>query len=198
MGQIQKVLFMRLKNDLGALNGVADPRVLATWTPLLGAVDSTRVVPSPYLQAPASTPGEERTFGGGNETLDGIEISLGSGPSMFEAVMYGRKQQAIEQLKKLKGEKIGVYLFDGDGQIGCIVDDAQDPSVYRPIPIHSLFVSDKGFGNYDGPDTNSIRWKMRPNWSDKFAVLRLLDFTADDLTAPDAGDFNDDFNDDFA
>ena len=74
-GQIQKVAFQRLYTDAGARNcfeGTPDGKdikKLAAWTPLLAAVDSTKVAMSPYIQAPTAEGGAPRTFGGGNETL---------------------------------------------------------------------------------------------------------------------------------
>ena len=79
-GQIQKVAFQRLvasgvKNSFTTAN---DIKLLASWTTLKAANDSTKIVISPYINAPTVEAGEARTFGGGNETLGGVEEILGA------------------------------------------------------------------------------------------------------------------------
>ena len=71
-GQIQKVAFQRLYKSTGEINSftkAAEIELKASWTPLLSADDDTKVVVSPYIQAPTAEAGAPRTFGGGNETL---------------------------------------------------------------------------------------------------------------------------------
>ena len=60
--------FYEWKSDYGVSVG---------WTPLLSAADSTKIVVSPYIQAPTAEAGAARTFGGGNETLGGVEEIIG-------------------------------------------------------------------------------------------------------------------------
>jgi hypothetical protein len=43
----------------------------------MSAADSTKIVISPYIQAPNVEAGAARTFGGGNETLGGVEQIIG-------------------------------------------------------------------------------------------------------------------------
>src|SRR3990172_7114077 len=80
-GQIQKVIFQRIfktgstKNEF--LVASALPTVLASWTPLLAVADGSKVVQSPYIQAPTTEPGAAKTYGGGNETLGGLELIIG-------------------------------------------------------------------------------------------------------------------------
>ena len=56
-GQVQKVAFQRLTKDDGSKNSFTSEKAitaLASWTPLLSAADSTKVVVSPYIQAPTA------------------------------------------------------------------------------------------------------------------------------------------------
>ena len=81
-GQIQKVAFQRLRKDDGTKNSFTTALPItakASWTPKLTAEDSTKIVVSPYIQAPTNEPGAARTFGGGNETLGGVEEIIGHG-----------------------------------------------------------------------------------------------------------------------
>lgn len=180
-GQIQKVAFQRLvasgvKNAFTTLN---DIKLLASWTTLKAAADSTKVVISPYINAPTVEAGEARTFGGGNDTLGGIEEILGANPTSFSAVLRKMPATTIRDLKKLMCEadagNLGVYLFDENGMIGAIQDGAT-PTTYYPIPVRSLFVGDKSLGGFEAPDSNTISWSFLPDWSDYLAKVAPTDF----------------------
>lgn len=176
-GQIQKVAFQRLykstgeKNSFTASAGIGEK---ASWAPLLLADDDTKIVVSPYIQAPTVEAGAPRTFGGGNETLGGIEEIIGREPTPFTAVMRKMPQSLIKALKDLQCESdsqnLGVYLFDENGAIGAL----QDPTITKthyPIPIRSLFIGDKTLGGFEAPDSNAIQWMFLPNWSDDLAII---------------------------
>jgi len=65
-GQVQKVAFQRLMKDDGSKNSFTSEKAitaLASWTPLLSAADSTKIVVSPYIQAPTAEAGAARRFG---------------------------------------------------------------------------------------------------------------------------------------
>lgn len=181
LSQVQKVIFQRIystgttKNKF-ELGGLLDPKDLASWSPLLAAVNATKVVPSPYLQAPTSEAGAAREYGGGNETLGGIPIIIGREPSTFTANVLRSKQSTIEAMKSLQCENIGVYLIDEHGSIAGLTDDQASPGEFYPIPISSFFVGDKALGGLESPDMNLVSWRFAPNWSDKFHIVRPADF----------------------
>ena len=180
-GQIQKVAFQRLTAS-GAKNkfdSLASILLKASWSALLTANDSTKIVVSPYIQAPTAEAGEARTFGGGNETLGGVEEVIGRNPTPFSGVLRKIPQSTIKIMKELQCESysdnLGVYLFDENGAIGAIQDGAT-PTTYYPIPIRSLFIGDKTLGGLEAPDSNSISWSFLPNWSDNLAIVMPTDF----------------------
>lgn len=181
-GQIQKVAFQRLYKSTGEKNSFktdAGIEKKASWTPLLSADDDTKIVISPYIQAPTAEAGAARTFGGGNETLGGVEEIVGREPTPFTGVMRKLPQKIIKALKELQceswGDNLGVYLFDENGAIGAI-QDAKTATTYYPIPIRSLFIGDKTLGGYEAPDSNNIQWAFLPNWSDDLAIIVPEDF----------------------
>lgn len=178
MGQVQKVIFQRIYKTAGEKNSVADPLKKATFTPMFSAADGTKMTISPYIQGPTSEPGAARTFGGGNQTLGGIEITIGREPTTFSATIYQESQKTIAALKEYMCENIGVWLIDENGNIGCLVDNVAKPTAYMPIPIGKLFVGDKKLGGFEEPDSNSIEWAFFPNWSDNFHIIKRdkLDF----------------------
>lgn len=181
-GQIQKVAFQRLYKSTGEKNSFktdAGIEKKASWTPLLSADDDTKIVISPYIQAPTAEAGAARTFGGGNETLGGFEDIVGREPTPFTGVMRKLPQKIIKALKELQceswGDNLGVYLFDENGAIGAI-QDAKTATTHYPIPIRSLFIGDKTLGGYEAPDSNNIQWAFLPNWSDDLAIIVPEDF----------------------
>lgn len=181
-GQIQKVAFQRLTKATGERNSFttnAGIEKKASWTPLLSADDDTKVVVSPYIQAPTAEAGAARTFGGGNETLGGIEEIIGREPTPFAGVMRKLPQTIIKALKELQCESdsqnLGIYLFDENGSIGAL-RDAKTKTTYYPIPIRSLFIGDKTLGGLEAPDSNAIQWSFLPNWSDDLAIVSPEDF----------------------
>lgn len=181
-GQIQKVAFQRLYKSSGEKNSFTTTAGIgkkASWTPLLSADDDTKIVISPYIQAPTAEAGAARTFGGGNETLGGVEEIVGREPTPFTGVMRKLPQKIIKALKELQceswGDNLGVYLFDENGAIGAI-QDAKTATTHYPIPIRSLFIGDKTLGGYEAPDSNNIQWAFLPNWSDDLAIIVPEDF----------------------
>lgn len=179
-GQIQKVAFQRLEAS-GTKNGFstsAKITALASWTALMAAADSTKIVVSPYIQAPTTEAGAARTFGGGNETLGGVEMIIGREPTTFTGAIRAVAQSVIKTIKALQCEAIadnlGVYLFDENGNICCIKGAAENE--YHPIPIRALFVGDKTFGGLEAPDSNAIQWSFLPNYSDDLGIVAPTDF----------------------
>lgn len=181
-GQIQKVAFQRLYKSTGEKNSFktdAGIEKKASWTLLLSADDDTKIVVSPYIQAPTAEAGAARTFGGGNETLGGVEEIMGREPTSFTGTMRKLPQTIIKALKQLQceswGDNLGVYLFDENGAIGAI-QDAKTATTHYPIPIRSLFIGDKTLGGYEAPDSNNIQWVFLPNWSDDLTIIVPVDF----------------------
>lgn len=181
-GQIQKVAFQRIYSSGTTKNSFTTAAAIdkkASWTALTSAADSTKIVISPYIQAPTSEAGAARTFGGGNETLGGVEEVIGREPTTFSAVLRRIPQNVIKALKELQCESwadnLGVYLFDDNGNIEALQDETT-PTTYYPIPIRSLFIGDKNHGGLEEPDSNAISWTFLPNYSDNLAIIAPDDF----------------------
>ena len=173
LGQIQKVIIQRRFSSAGVLNKIAatDIKSKTAMAALAAAADGTKIIISPYIQNPTTTPGEARTFGGGNQTLGGIEIVIGREPTTFTGVIYQEAQSVIKTLKTYSCEKIGVFLIDENGNIGAI-DETGDGANYAPIPVDKFFVGDKNLGGYEEPDSNTISWSFYPNWSDNLVLIK--------------------------
>lgn len=181
-GQIQKVAFQRLKQADGTKNSFtssASILLLASWTALLAATNGTKVVVSPYINAPADSGGDARRTGGGNDDLGGISEVLGGNPVQFDGQLRGVPQSVIKVMKELECEanagNLGVFLFDENGKIEAIKDKTT-ATTYYPIPIRSLFIGSKIHGNFDAKDSNAISWLYPDNYSDQLVIVTPTDF----------------------
>ena len=181
-GQIQKIAFQRLRKADGTKNSftsTASILLKASWTARMAANDGSKIVLSPYVQAPTNEAGKPRTFGGGNETLGGVEIIIGREPTTFSAVIRSVQQSVIKAMKDLQCEaqadNLGVYLIDENGAVECVKDESAANTFY-PIPIRSLFVGDKSHGGLEAPDSNAIQFAFLPNYSDNLSIQVPTDF----------------------
>lgn len=176
-GQVQKIVFQRRTKDDNTPNKFikvsADPKEKASWTPLLAAVDDTKVTPTPFISEPENEPGEARTYGGGNATLNGIPLILGKEPSPFTCKLLESTQDVSREIQKLMREEgnLAVFLINEHGQIGMLSDGKAQPEEYYPIPIHSFFITDKVLGGFEEPDSNEMQFMFAPNWSHNFVVI---------------------------
>ena len=166
-GQVQKIAFTRIGNLFSnSSNPITD---LASWTAFLSAEDSTKIVITPYVEAPTMEGGDEKTFGGGNTTLDGIIMVLGSQPIRMSFALRNYPQTIISALKVLtKIKDLGVFLFNDNGGIICL----QEGGTYLPIPIRALFVGDLILSGRTQPDRNTMKFSFKSNYSDKLVVVK--------------------------
>lgn len=166
-GQVQKIAFTRIGNLFSnSSNPITD---LASWTEFLSAEDSTKIVVTPYVEAPTMEGGDEKTFGGGNATLDGIIMVLGSQPIRMSFALRNYPQTIISALKILtKIKDLGVFLFNDNGEIICL----QEGGTYLPIPIRALFVGDLILSGRTQPDRNTMKFSFKSNYSDKLVVVK--------------------------
>lgn len=181
-GQIQKVAFQRLYKANGVRNSfttTADIKLKASWTALLSAEDGSKVVVSPYINAPADSGGDARMTSGGNDDLGGIAEVLGGNPVQFDGSLRSVPQSVIKTMKALQCEanagNLGVFLFDENGKIEAIQDETTT-TTYYPIPIRALFIGSKIHGNFDAKDSNAISWQYPDNYSDDLAIVTPSDF----------------------
>lgn len=184
-GQIQKLAFQRLRGTAGTANKFTAEKPIAkkaSWDALLTAMDDTKIVVTPFLNAPTAEAGAARTFGGGNDSLGGIEEVVGSEPTPFTAVFRRLPQNIVKAMKELvcesQAHNLGVYLIDENGAVGALSGETEGD--YMPVPVESLFIGDKTLGGFDAPDSNAIQFSFRPNWSDDLKVI-ACEFDARDL-----------------
>ena len=146
---------------------------------MLAAADGSKIVVSPYINAPADSGGDARMSSGGNDDLGGIPEVLGGEPVQFTGSLRSVPQSVIKAMKPLMCEanagNLGVYLFDENGKIEAL-QDATTATTYYPIPIRGLFIGSKIHGNFDAKDSNAISWYYPDNYSDQLAIVTPTDF----------------------
>lgn len=187
-GQIQKVAFQRLTDDSGKRNKFSNSvgwdviDDIANWQSAMASANSSKIVISPYIYSPTQETGAPRTFGGGNDSLGGVEEIIGREPSAFTGSLRNIPQSVAKILKTLQCESeagnLGVYLIDENGNVEGLSDpDATSSDGYiYPIPIRAFFVGDKVHGGIDNPDTNAIQWSFLPNYSDELHIFPITTF----------------------
>ena len=181
-GQIQKVAFQRLRKADGTRNSFTSAAAIglkASWTALLAAAEGSKIVVSPYINAPADSGGDARMSSGGNDDLGGIAEVLGGNPVQFDGQIRSVPQSVIKIMKELQCEanagNLGVFLFDENGNIQA-VQDQTTATTYYPIPIRALFIGSLIHGNFDAKDSNAISWQYPDNYSDDLAIVKPSDF----------------------
>ena len=170
-GQIQKLAFVRIystgttKNNFDTTNDITK---LTTWQKFIGISDGTKIVVTPFVEAPTQDGGDAITFGGGNDTLGGVEMRVGRNATNMSFALREWMQSAIKSLKALECEgALGVYLINEHGQI----EARKVGEEYFPLPIQSLFVGDKIHGGLQEPDSNSLQFSFSPNYSDDLVIV---------------------------
>lgn len=170
-GQIQKIIFQRIftsgtnKNTMTKANAVT----LATWTALFSADDGTKVIITPYVEAPTADGGDAITFGGGNDTIGGVTKVIGTNPTNMTFALRQIVQSIAKGLKALMCElNLGVYFINGDGQI---MGKEVSKDNFGPIPIQTLFVGDLKLNGLETPDENALSFSLPANWSDDVAII---------------------------
>lgn len=166
-GQVQRIAFQRLS---GAAFTSSTIGKLTNWTSALSETDDDKIVVSGYVNAPDFEAGGARTYGGGNDSLDGIEEVIGADPTTFSGQLRNVPNTKIKLYKQLmceaKAGNLGVYFFNGNNQVLCGTN-------YGAIPIRNLFVGDKDLGGLDEPDVNALSFSLLPDWSDNTDIFDL-------------------------
>lgn len=175
-GQTVRYILMRLKNG-AVTNKITGADTKLAWDNAIALEDSGKVVFSPEIAAPNSTPGDARFYGGGNQTPGGVRLQMGANPGTFEYEFLAQPQSTIEQLKLMaKERKVGIFLVNDQGVIaGKGTGTANE---IQPFPINAFFVSDKKLGGFEEPDKNLGSFDTPAGWSAGFTMVVPSDFDA--------------------
>ena len=185
-GQVQKLLFQRAAQVAG-FGTLTTTKLLATWTTLLTAVDSTKVVVTPFVAGFTPENGKPREFGSGNEVRDGVPIIFGTGPTKVVVKIYEPTTAIIANLKALECESLEVAFINEQGYYGFqALMAATGLPTANPVAADKMHgfnalqfhVSDRVLGGFDGPDHVEISFSMPANWSTAFCIVAPTDHSA--------------------
>jgi len=146
------------------------PEASTGWTTLKTAPDSTKVIYLPLFGGePTITPGEEITFGGGdNSTLNGKIQHIGFSPSEFLARYDGLTSAQESELDEIRceGSDIEVYFVTYDNKIiGKL--DAATSNLFTGIPVESaLVLLGRSVQGFSAKDSNQFKFQLAKNWSE--------------------------------
>lgn len=184
-GQIQRFLFQRQGHvfDSTLMVSPNSIKLLASWTPLLTAVDDTKVISTPKMAnviIPKATPKKEG--GGDNTTIDGIEVIVGVGPITLTGDLISIPAKTILQLKTALGpeEDLEVFMINQYGQIigWDIAPDAPGTKVKGLQTAGRVFVGDAGNEGYATLDKAIFTFSFAEGWRDQCVLIKPTDFNA--------------------
>jgi len=188
MGQIQRAWFVR-KGEVvwdtataGAANVPAAivgdlVTVIAGWTTLKTAVDSTKVVFAPLFGGDITiTPAEAITQGGNdNSTLNGATYFVNFPDSTFAARYDQLGAQQTSDLKELVCEDLEVYFINEDGDI---IGDASTTGTFKGFDCTNVALGSRNVQGFSTRDSNIMSFQLDSDWDTVFEKQTPTDFNA--------------------
>lgn len=186
LGQFQRIAVVRKgavrfdtvtpANNIPATITGLDPTTEAPWTVLRAAADDSHVVFTPLMSDPITEPGEEKTFGGGdNTTRNGITYHLGFDPTTFTCRYDYLTALQTKQMKELKCEDLEVFFVNDEGKLL----GRRDGDIWRGFDIIGVpTLQSRSVGGFAAIDSNLFRFQMRDDWDTVFEKLTPVDFNA--------------------
>jgi hypothetical protein len=142
-------------------------KVAATWTPLLTASDSTKVVITPYIAGVVIPPGEVLKEGGNdNSTINGIPRITGLGfvpvtaqPQSLQATVRAALQALGSESSLSPGfTNLWVYFFNRFGQIIANADGSG-------FDAYNVMAGDAGTEGFAKLNTMNFGFDLAGGWS---------------------------------
>ena len=168
-GQIQKLVFWRHGQTIASVGSMETE---AVWTVQLAATGDTKAVVTPFTSGASLVPGEARAYGGGNDTIDGIELILASEPAVFTGKFLQYPTTTVAIMKQLMCEDLDVIFINENGQFGY----RGVSGVVHGFHVKGLFVGDLSLPGYAEPSGNAISFKIPSGEMDGFLISDATDF----------------------
>lgn len=179
-GQLQRSALQRLGTPFET---EAEMKDLANWTPLKTALDSSKIVLTPFhpgFVIPASEPSFVNE--GDNNSLNGMGKYTGLNAVKptgryvgLESAIWEQMQQfSSESAAELGIERLGIYLFNERGQI-----------LHKnlgPIPLANFYVADPGSEGFKAETIVPFGFTLQGGW---YKGVQLLTPSFDPRTALD-------------
>ncbi len=149
-------------------------------SPLITAVDDTKIVISPYLDTVVIPPSEAITVGGGdNTTLNGRQLVVGATNPIVtgEARSISAEIQAALQALELGEDLVWFGINQFNQLIGRDAYPGHPGENIVGIPLHALFVGDAGNEGFAKDDKTKIRFGVDYQWRNNI-YIKKPDFDA--------------------
>lgn len=175
-GQIQKFVFQRRQAAPSFATLVA-AGTLANWTPLKAAVDSTKIVATPFFEGFTIPPVDAITEGGDdNTTLDGVAVVVGQTTPVGVGNFRSLPAAIFAALKLYNCEPdLTVFMIN---EFGKIIGQSPDGVMFTGIPVSEFFIGDKGVQGKNTQDKYNFRLAFRAGWSETIKIVTPADFDA--------------------
>jgi hypothetical protein len=170
-GQIQRLVFVRS----GFTMTVASATSSTKWTTITTATGAAKAVFSPYIANFTLTPGDARSFGGGNETKDGAPIRAGVEPTEVAGRFYFADQATTAtNFRQMETENLEVYFVTETGAL--VYSTSSTNAKGFPICTRSLSIKDLNPGDRQTPPYNDFVFTLPAQWSQNLAVTAATTF----------------------
>jgi hypothetical protein len=169
--QVVKIAFQRTQSTSSFT--ALTIKTQATWTPLLTAVDDTKVIISPYIANVVIPTGELLKEGGNdNTTINGIPRLAGKGFVAVTAALEDANAAVREAINALASESaiqpgftnLAIYMFNRFGQIIANSDGSA-------IPVYNVAIGDVGTEGFNKTNKANMSFDLAPGWSDDVTVF---------------------------
>lgn len=155
----------------------------ATWTPLLTATDSTKVIKTPLIPGVVIPPGELITEGGNdNSTINGIPRVSAIGFVPVTAQLNDANSATRLALRGLLSESaiqpgftnLWCYMVNRFGQIYGKLNGSN----VEGFPIYNVFAGTAGTEGFGKAGITNFQFALEPGWDDGGALYQPTDFNA--------------------
>lgn len=184
LDQIGRLFFQRLQSASPFADEAAF-KVLANWTTLIAAADSTKVVYSPAFSG-MQIPQSEGTFVGGNDntTFDGVREYYGENMVTATGTFKNLPSATLKLLDKLTQESLATPF----GQSNLTIFPANKDGVmfYQKtktilsttagvwgIPIYNFRVGSRGTEGYNAADVIPFSFDLPKYWDRELASAKV-------------------------
>lgn len=187
LGQLQRVAFFRKgsikfdtvtpANNVPATITGDTPELEAAYIVLKAAVDDSKLVFLPLFGGdPISTPGDENTFGGNdNSTLNGAIYHEGFNPDTFTARFDQLTALQTTQMRELTCEDLEAIFVNDEGKLIY----SRDGDFLKGIDVVGVpTLAGRNVNGHATRDGNVFKFQMPHGWDGTFEKVTPTDFNA--------------------
>lgn len=168
-------LFFQMRVTESEFAAEADMQVLANWTPLLTALDNTKIIVSPIFAGFVIPKSEPNVQGGGdNSTFAGIEQYYGENPVRATGTFQNLTGATLAALREISqfslsnavgATNLTVYMVNKDGYVFYKGDQLG-------IPVYNFRVGTTGSEGLNRPNANDFSFNLPEGWDEDIQVVK--------------------------